>query len=638
MTRARLTRFEWGCLAVMAAALVLRLTFLLKPGIIWDSAWFLMLSRSFAQTGTFLLRWSAPGQPEYSGYWPPLFPIFLVPFVKVFGPKYTTLVIGSSVASALLVAGVFFTTRDLFDRARAFGAAAMVAATPAFYASDVKGMSESLLALMVVLALWAFVKSIDKPAWMPVAGGFAFLAYLGKANLGLPIVGVLVAALVAWRVRSRGWRRTLRSKWDVGLALAAALALLVLAATRTEQVGGIGGGIIEPVQKATAGAACSHVLASLEATGFMCWLPVFLGKILFVAAFLLVVTLPFSLRLGAALRAPRTERTDAIWLAAILPLVAGAVFTTSFFFTERRNFVDFDNIRYLTPAIVPFLWVLLPHWDFGAASASRDDPLVRRHERWYALAVGSMVALLLLNPFAGTETLPRFVAFLVLALVPVALATAAYSTRYATQERRVGREVETRAVRDVRPAEDRALALGVTGALVLAAALFSSWYAAVGIGLLVALAASSPRARLVGMAAILLASAAPQALSPLPTEPAMEALATFPEGTVVGLGEPVVYTAAVAPDHVRVLRVEPAGAIPPDIDALLLVGEEGAQERAGFTRVATYNYTIWLSPTIGARVWIEETLLGARFQLPEARGLTLYVRDGSGLESYVSRA
>ena len=628
MAQARLTRFEWACLGVVLAAFLVRAGFLLAPIVIWDSAWYLTLARSFGDTGTFLLPWSDPAQPQYSGYWPPLFPVFAAPFVELLGASYRTLVLASILASALLTAAVFATTRDLFDRTKGFAAMALIAANPAFYVSDSKGMSESLLALMVVLTVWAFLRSLEKPAFLPLAAVFAFLAYLGKASLGLPLVALGLGALAAWRIYTRGWRRVARSPMDVGVGLCALAVGALLVATRTERIGGIGVGIIEPIQRALTGADCS-LFTSFDSTGFHCWALLFPLKIAFVAAFLLVVTLPFSLRLLDAVKAPRTERTDALWLATLLPLVAGAVFTTSFFFTEQRNVVDFDNIRYLTPAMVPFLWLVLPHWPLAAAApvdAGRE--LRRRHDVWYAAALGTMVALLLLHPLAHTRTLGRFFLFLLLSLAPLALALVAHATAYTMSERQTPRGIERRYVSGRRVRALGPAALVGAAVLILSAWWFSSWYASVGIGLLVALSAVSTRAQAIGMALVLLASAAPVLHTSAPYDAASAALAKLPEGTLVGMTEPPVYMAAVAPGSVRVRVVDPAD-VPGEFDALLLVYPHIDATPKGFHEVERWEYEFRLSPTLAMRTWIETHLFGEVIEYRGGDAAALYLRNGT---------
>ncbi|HEX2021144.1 MAG TPA: glycosyltransferase family 39 protein, partial [Candidatus Thermoplasmatota archaeon] len=188
----RLSGFEWACLGVVAVSFLFRLDYVLKPDAIWDSAWYLMLGRSFAERGDFWIRWTDPA--EFSGYWPPLFPILVSGMVRLFGASYQTLAATATLASALLALAVLLTTWDLMGRTRAFAAMALVAASPAFLGSDMRGMGESTLALMVVLALWAFLKSLERPVFLPLAALFGLGAYLSKANLGLPFVA---AGLVA---------------------------------------------------------------------------------------------------------------------------------------------------------------------------------------------------------------------------------------------------------------------------------------------------------------------------------------------------------------------------------------------------------------------------------------------------------
>lgn len=679
----KLSRFEWGCFGVVAAALVVRLTFLIEPNFIWDSAWYLMLARSFGEEGTFLVRWSDPAAPEYSGYWPPLFPIFVSPLVKLFGASFRVLVLGSILAAALLVLGTYLTTRDLFDRPRALAAAALVAASPAFYVSDAKGMSESLLALAVVLTVWAFVRSLERPAFLPLAAGFAFLAYLGKASLGLPIVAAGVVALAAWRVYTRGWRRVLTSPADLGVGAAALAVGGFLALTRTERLGGLGLGLIEPLRRGVLGAECG-ALFPFESTGAHCWALVFPLKVAFVAAFLLVVTVPLSLRLPEIVRARRTERTDALWLAVLLPIVAGAVFTTTFFFTERRSFVDFDNIRYLTPAIVPFVWLVLPAWSFEDEPAARDTRVRRQHTAPFWAAVAALVVLAVLNPLAGKASLGRFVALSLLGLVPFGLAAVALASRYEIATRRTPSGQEMRFVRVPTGKRDAfmlwlALAFflyGVAtlrsgaGALAVAAIAlvplalaraaatlstgerlmlrlvaivfvfgslyYSSWYTVVAFGLVVALATPSAGRKLVAMALILLVSSTGSADSILPVREANEALAKLPDGTLVGMSELVVFPASAAPDNVAPRLIDPVGGIPPGIDVLLVQPREVDVDPDDFTKVAGWNYRFALTPGVRLRVAIERDVLGRSIEFQQLEGLALYVRNGSELATVFS--
>ena len=214
----RLRRFEWACLGVAALTFLVRAWYVLHPAFFWDSAWYLMLARSFAERGDFWMRWTDP--PEVSRYWPPLFPMLAAPFVKVLGPSYSTTALVATLSSLALCLVVLAATWDLFDRTRAFAAMAIVAASPPLLRSDFLALSESTLALVVTLALWCFLKSLKVRWWLAPAALFGALAYLGKPNLGLPLVAGALLALAAWRVRWRGWRAVARDPVDVGLAAA----------------------------------------------------------------------------------------------------------------------------------------------------------------------------------------------------------------------------------------------------------------------------------------------------------------------------------------------------------------------------------------------------------------------------------
>lgn len=612
----RLSRFERACLLVVAAAFLFRLWYALHPIVLWDSAWLLTLARSFGDTGTFLVPWYE--QPGYSGYWPPLFPIYASPFVALLGPGYRTLVVAATVASALLVLATFLCTRDLLGRTRAFAAVALVAASPAFLVSDAQGTSESLLALTVVLAVWAFLRGLERPAFLPLAALCAFLAYLAKASLGLPLVALGLLAVALWRVRVRGWRRVVRSPMDLGLGAAALALLVLLALTRTDRLGGLGVGLLDPVR-----ATLAEPL----------WLPVFLFKLVFAAAFLLAVTAPLSLRVVDAWRAPRTEASGALWLATLLPLAAGAVFSTSFYFHERRALVDFDNVRYLTPSLVPFLWLLLPHWPAEAAAAPEGKVegarLRRRHEAAFTLAAGSVVALLLLNPVAVAASVPRLLLFAALALVPLGFALAALRAHVEVVPRRNARgETEHRYAPARPPPGTARTLLAVLAVAALAAFVVSSWYVGVALGLAVALAAMSPRAQVVCMALVLLAATAPSYDTRDPVEEvARETGDLLPPGSVVRVTETAVYVAAVAPEGLVVREGFPGNGTVED--AILYAHYRPPPEGGfpGFHPVKTWSRSAEPSPPLRLRLALEEALLGVEHADAPWPAYTLYLRD-----------
>lgn len=653
---ARLTRFEWACVGVAALAFLLRLDYVFNPDVIWDSAWYMMLARSFSEDGTFWIRWTHDPR-FYSGYWPPLYPILLSPLVKLFGAQWTTLGLGSFLMSALLTAATFFTTRDIMGRTRAFAAMALVAVSPAFMSSDARGMSESLIALTVVLTMWALLKGIDRPVWLAPALGFGFLAYMSKANLGIPFVLAGLVAFALWIGYARGWRRTFGNPMWAASGLVALGILGAFAMARTGRLGGIGVGVIEPVTR-----AISHPL----------WVPFLFLKIAFAVAFLFVVTLPFSLHVRKALPSldpRRNPKEGTLWLATMLPLLATGIFTASFLITEKRGplqfenvvagfgesfvqgfieltatialLIDFDNVRYLTPAIVPALWLLLPHVPFERdpdAPLDAESAYVRqRAERTFGIAVGAYFVLLMFNPLAGMRFLPaswqleRLGLLLLLALIPVGIALAARRQWWDVTQRTSAKGVTSyRYVPGAPPPRDRRVTLGLLAAGAVLGYVASFWFAVVIIGYVIASASRTLRGSVIAMALVLLAATAPSFHTPLPTQDAAEWLASnAPDGTIVGMQEPIVYFAAVAPDNVKLVEVDYTKGIQEEVAILVRTGPEGVESPENFTLLRTWDYEHHFTPTLTARVAIEQDLLGASYELATLPGVSLHVRNGT---------
>lgn len=618
-TQRGLTRFEWASIGVALTAIILRIPFITTPRIIWDSAWYLLLARSFGETGTFYLPWSDPAIPQYSGYWPPLYPWWLTPLVKTLGASYHTLALGSILATILLALIVLYTTTDLFGRTRGFAAMALVAASPAFIASNSTGMSEPLLAAMVTLTVWAYLKSIRETKWLILAGVFALLAYLAKASLGLPFVLLGVAVLAAFRIRSRGLRAVIRSPIDIGVLAAGLATAAIMAATRTEKFGGIGLGFIEPLKLVV---------------GQPLWVPVFVFKVFFASVFLLAITLPLSLKLKHAWNDRRQEMVGTLWLAAVVPLVLGAVFTATFFLTEGRELIDFDNIRYLTPAIVPFIWLVIPYYDFTALESTakiKDKRIAHRHLLAYAAAVGALFALFLVNPNAPAQTFLRFTLFLMMSALPLGLAAYVLTTHYKHAKRTTAEGEDTRLVASPARNAGGGAMVGVFAIGVLLAWFVSATYGYFAIALAVARVSMSPRWRVLAVALLFLAATVPSARTVFPVEEASEEIAAmFPDGTMLGLDERAVYFAAVAPANMELRMIGfNAGEVPPDeIDALVIVNRP-VEEPANFTLVKRWLYGIDLYPTLELTVGIERALTGDSPTLCPSPALSLYARDGS---------
>lgn len=596
-----LKRFEWGCVLVVLVGLAFRLAAAIEPIVTWDGAWALVLARSLLDEGRLVVPWT--GEP--AGYWPPLFPAFLAPFVALLGPSFRTLLVATTAAWAILVAATFLATRDLYGRPRAFAAAALVAASPGFYLADIRGMSESLLGACIVLALWGFVRGAKDARFLAFAALGGTLAYLAKASVGIAFAALAVAAFIAWRAWSLGLRSFLARRAEVALYAAGLLALAALLLVKGW--GGVGLALAHPVREAV-----------LRPT----FLPILAFKLGFAALFLLGVTLPFSLKAREAWRARRDPAQGALWVAVLAPLVVGAVFTTSFYFTERRILVDFDNARYLTPAIVPFLWIVLPRWDLDpapiTAPVEHGSQRRRTHWTWYALAVALMVLVLLLNPAAAIERPGRLAALLALGAIPVALALVARGSAYAPQVRRTPKGESVRLV-PARVGDGRQAIVGLTLSLAVAA-FFSSFFVAIGLALVVALSTRSTRARAVAMALMLAVVAVPRVTSYFPSDAIGDGLAEHvPPGAVVAAHEPV-YVSATAPEGIRIVATSDAG---PGTE-WVIAPDAGRATSPNVTRVASWDYGFAYSAPLRASLTLERALLGEAATNETVPAATLY--------------
>jgi hypothetical protein len=69
--------------------------------------------------------------------------------------------------------------------------------------------------------------------------------------------------------------------------------------------------------------------------------------------------LPFARDLARSLRRLREEETSGLWLSVALIFVLGWFFAGAFWVPEQTNLLWADPVRYLAPAQIPLLWLLV---------------------------------------------------------------------------------------------------------------------------------------------------------------------------------------------------------------------------------------------------------------------------------------
>jgi len=149
--------------------------------------------------------------PGPSHHYPPLYALYLVPYLALLGftplaPQLAVLVAGLAL---LIVYGR--ATRALFGRGKAVWFVALLALDPVLVATTGTGYAENLVTFLFVLTIAAILKSLREPRWILVAGLTAGLAYLTKSSVG-PFFLVAGLAGFGWRFHFERWA-VFRDRW-----------------------------------------------------------------------------------------------------------------------------------------------------------------------------------------------------------------------------------------------------------------------------------------------------------------------------------------------------------------------------------------------------------------------------------------
>ena len=220
----RLRGFGWSVAAIALAGLVIRVVYVLTIApdrLGGDGTEFHTIANHLAQGDGFALP-----REFYSGplvAWvdkPPLYPIFLAGATKVAGTSVEAHRLASCLVGAGTVAALGYLGRRVGGSRVGLVAAALGAVYPLLWVADGTVMSESLLGLLVALALIAALRLLDEPesVWRAAAlGALVAAAALtrSEALLLFPLL-VLPVVLLTRRLRLRN------------LAIAGAATLLLL--------------------------------------------------------------------------------------------------------------------------------------------------------------------------------------------------------------------------------------------------------------------------------------------------------------------------------------------------------------------------------------------------------------------------
>lgn len=388
--------WERTLLVVMVGGVALRLLHLGGDSLATDGAWYATMAESLVRHGEFVVPW----EPDitYTHHFPPLYPAFLAIFFAPAGPSYLAIQLANLVAAGLFVAAAFFCTRDLYGRHAAFAVGAVAATLPTLVAFDREGLSETFVAMLFAVTIWAILKSLEKPRYIVLAGVFAGLGYLAKASMG-PFFLLAGAAGFLWRFAYVRWA-VFRDRWYLLAALIFATFVLPWAARNLLRHGW-------PHWE-------TQLLASraLDALWAHPSWPVLVAMAFgWVCLILALQALPFLPGAAKRWREWRDERTSGLILAVLTPLLVAGFFVAAFSVYENYQ-IEYSPhpARYAITPIVPLLWLSMRHLDWsngaprGATRPTAGARIIRRADALATIGAGVIAGFLAFRqPYFSTQ-------------------------------------------------------------------------------------------------------------------------------------------------------------------------------------------------------------------------------------------
>lgn len=196
-------------LVLLGVGISLRVAALVRVPVASDGAEYAVLADSLLDGRGMWLPWGEQWQADTwvsgpSHHYPPLYPLYLVPFLAAMDFSPAAAQVGALVAGLALLAVFYMASASLFDPTRALWFSALVSLDPVLVATTGTGYSENLVTLLFVVTVAAILKSLERPRWILVAGVTAALAYLTKSSVG-PFFLIAGLAGFAWRFHFVRW-------------------------------------------------------------------------------------------------------------------------------------------------------------------------------------------------------------------------------------------------------------------------------------------------------------------------------------------------------------------------------------------------------------------------------------------------
>jgi 4-amino-4-deoxy-L-arabinose transferase-like glycosyltransferase len=277
------------------------------------------------------------------------------PFIALLGDTTLALVLPLLLLSWGAVLVAWLTTRDLFGKDAALLAAAAVSLewTGALFGTW-DGYAENLVIITFTLTMWAILRALRDDRFLVLAGLFAGAGYLSKASLGWFF---LIAGLggFVWRLIYRGFG-VLKNRW-YWAAIGVFGVIFGLWSLRNLSLfwDGSPSSLLDAWQTSTI--QSQYIAIAFDQPGQL--VTGLVGKLPILVVGLVLPFLPLLGGFRQSLREWKREDVSGLWLAVGLVFVLGWFFAGVFWVSEQTNLLWADAIRYVMPAQIPLLWLLV---------------------------------------------------------------------------------------------------------------------------------------------------------------------------------------------------------------------------------------------------------------------------------------
>lgn len=298
-----------------------------------------VMADSFRNTGQFL--W-VDGVPTH--HFPPLWPMLLSPFPGLW-PKLIVAVI----VSWLCLWGIYWATKNLFRKREAEQMAWWLFLLPWFPMIAADGFSETAVAFTYALCIRALLLSENDQDYVITAGFWAGVTYLLKASMGYFFIISAITGL-AWRLTHRGKAGITKQYLWGGIAF---LGIVLPWTLRNVRDFGWSGWETQPyvsfaIQHAYTSKAYWFGVAEVALVG--------IGMTILSLAFFYLARRKMGYRMQLILSA---ESDSLLLIAAVLPIIISCFISAAFDWWEGRPYNDGNFVRYLIPAFIPLMWLLI---------------------------------------------------------------------------------------------------------------------------------------------------------------------------------------------------------------------------------------------------------------------------------------